>query len=133
MDKLKLEQQGIKRVCKSHYKEVTVKEDRAGKRRFYCKTCKTFKFYSQIAELPAQLYYILERLNSMDNELGRIWDLAYHHLLFEKLPPMGTNDNYGLPSVFVAIHEAQAKIVKSEATSAATMTAEANSTHTTKP
>ena len=99
----------MKRVCKYHGYEVSVKETKHNHRRFYCKKCKKFLFHNQITELEPQLFYILRQLNIMDNHLGQIWDIAFHHPYFPKMKP--GIDEYGLGDVFVKLHEAQRRIL----------------------
>ena len=98
-----------KRVCAYHGVEVSVKETIAGHRRFYCKKCKKFLFNNQIKELEPQIFYILERLNSMDNELGRIWEIAFYHPYFPKMKNGIPEHNLG--ELFVTLHNCQRSIL----------------------
>ena len=99
----------MKRVCKYHGIEVSVKEDVRGHRRFYCKKCKKFLFNYMIVELEAQEFYILQLLNQMDDKLGQIWDIAFHHPIFPKM--IKGIPEHGLSDVFIKLHESQRSIL----------------------
>jgi len=99
----------IKRVCKQDGTEVSVREDSIGRRKFYCEKCKTFLFNNRIVELEPQLFYILRQLNLMDNHLGQIWEIAFHHPYYPKMQK-GIPE-YGLGELFVSLHTCQRKIL----------------------
>jgi hypothetical protein len=97
------------RVCRYHGVQIKIKADAAGHLRSYCEKCKHFLRNNQITELSPQLFFILQHLNEIDEILGKIWGLAFHHSVFPKMN-RGIPE-HGLGDVFVAVHEAQRKIL----------------------
>jgi hypothetical protein len=62
-----------------------------------------------IVELEGQEFYILQQLNYMDNHLGQIWDIAFHHPYFPKM--INGIPEHGLADVFIKLHESQHSIL----------------------
>ena len=98
-------------VCKYHGIELRGKDLADGKRRrFYCKRCKKFKFNRDVVELDNQTFEILNQLNLMDNHLGRIWDIAFHHPIYPKMKAGIPEHNLG--DLFIKLHECQRSILQ---------------------
>ena len=101
----------MKYVCKQHGAKLKVLKLEDGKReRWYCGKCKKFKFNKDVVELDNQMFDILQQLNYMDNHLGQIWEIAFHHPIYSKLEK-GIPE-HGLGDLFVKLHQCQRSILE---------------------
>jgi len=92
-------------ICNADNSEVSKKPTASGRMRYHCPRCGKFLKRNEYHLQPRQYFEIAQLLEEIDERLGEIWGIAFHHPTLPKLEK--GLPKYGLGDVFVAVHEAQ--------------------------